>query len=474
MKKIYVFSALLVLFLLGTAASYKASITTSPPPPPPTDSTVLILPDEHYEYRNIPFPDHVLLPNGWSGGSIDTSLVDQITNAGATLGRVLFYDNILSINQDQSCGSCHLQERSFADSVAFSAGFEGELTTRNTLHLNDLGYFPEDGNGLFWDLSSPTLQEAVTLPIINEAELGLSLSELVDRLNATDYYPPLFEEAYGSTEVTEEKLANALTQFIASIRSFESKFDVGAAVNFQNFTQIESLGQSLFITNCEICHSQSGHFGIDAFELMPPFFLFNNNGLEEEYTDQGMAEWSGVEEHVGVFKGPSLKNVAVTAPYMHDGRFETLEEVVDFYSDDVFNHPNSLFSWFMPLPSFEESEKTAIVAFLQTLTDDNLLTNPMWSDPFVTITTSTDDIPAPLLTARIYPNPMVDHTMLYLNNPEARQIDLRLATTEGKSLRQWTSTSAEILIERDQLAAGIYFLTIQLDGKVRSLRLVVR
>ncbi len=303
----------------------------------------------------------------------NTPMNNPITNAGATLGRVLFYDFKLSANDTISCASCHQQANGFSDSAEFSTGFNGGLTGRHSMALVNARFY-ENGR-FFWDERADTLEDQVLMPIQDNVEMGMSLPDLERKLAATSYYPALFADAFGTPEVTSERISFALAQFVRSMISFNSKYDAGLVANppFSNFTQQERAGRQLFNGNqarCSDCHET------DAFIADRP----RNIGLDpNNNTDTGAGD--------GRFKVTSLRNVALTAPYMHDGRFGTLEEVIDHYSDGVQNNPeldeilrgrNG-----RPLrPDFNPQETQALIAFLNTLTDDSLTNDERFSNPF--------------------------------------------------------------------------------------------
>ena len=327
-------------------------------------------------------------PNNGGGAVIDSdnSLANnQVTNAGATLGRVLFYDKNLSQNRTVACASCHNQANGFTDPKILSDGFAGGKTRRHSMSLTNARFYQR--GRFFWDERAATLEEQVLMPIQDQTEMGLTLNEMLLRVENENYYPSLFTSAYGDSEVTTERVSDALAQFVRSMVSFESKYDVGRAqVNnmnddFPNFTASENLGKRLFLgrLNCDRCH------GTEAFiaDRGP-----TNNGLDaESTTDQGVFEITGNRRDIGLFKVPSLRNVGVGAPYMHDGRFSSLAEVVEHYNSGVQNHqnldqglrgqngqPRRL--------NLNQNEKDGLVAFLETLTDQNFLTDPKFSNPF--------------------------------------------------------------------------------------------
>ena len=337
-------------------------------------SQALALPSIPDNYALPSLPAHFLAPQILAQDN--TPAGNPVTDRGATLGRVLFYDKRLSANNTTSCASCHQQEHGFSDPRQFSIGFLGGETGRNSMGLTNAKYY-ERGH-FFWDERSQTLEEQVLEPIQNEVEMGLTLAELVAKVSAERYYAELFTSAFGDAVVNSERIALALAQFIRSIISTESKFDLGRSSNFSNFSPEENQGRRIFNGQgrCDNCH------GTDNFV---PDNVFNN-GLENPYTDPGIGAITRRQQDLGKFKVPSLRNIALTGPYMHDGRFTTLEQVVEFYDSQVVNHPNlapQLRNNNRPIRlNLSEAEKRALVAFLHTLTDPNLATDPKYSDPF--------------------------------------------------------------------------------------------
>lgn len=305
------------------------------------------------------------------------------TDAGAKLGRVLFYDKRLSINFTISCASCHQPEHGFSDPRQFSVGFAGGLTGRNSMGLTNARWYQR--RSFFWDERAATLEAQVLLPIQNEVEMGMTLPALEARLNAEPYYTDLFNQTFGTTTITSNLIARALAQFVRSIISTQSKYDLGVASNFTNFTVEENQGRAIYNNpaqgNCAACH------GTDNFVPGPgpPF----NNGLENPYVDKGVGEVSGRAQDEGLFKVPSLRNIELTAPYMHDGRFATLEQVVEFYNSGVVAHPNLSGPMRAGGPNgpprrlnLTTAQKAALVAFMKTLTDTSVTTDAKFSDPF--------------------------------------------------------------------------------------------
>ena len=362
MKQTFTFSGFLSLLVLFLFSSCQKDIDTLPLPA----TAQLKLPATPYNYAD-PDMRESLKP-------LFTSALSGVTDDGATLGRVLFYDTKLSFNNKVSCGSCHHQEKAFCDPVQFSTGINGQKTTRNTPPIMNVGL----SNKFFWDQRADNLEDMVLMPVRNHIEMGLERMDYLEaKLGVVDYYRPLFENAFGSPEVTEERIADALAQFLRSMVSVHAKSDD----HFDELGEQEREGFEIFWGEgrCANCHNGVNFSGGWSHTDQA------NIGLEMEYTDKGMGEFAVDME--GVFKVPSLRNVALTAPYMHDGRFKTLEEVVEHYSSGIQNHPNLDFrlrdwnSETLQL-NLSEEEKAALVAFLHTLTDEEFITAKRFSNPF--------------------------------------------------------------------------------------------
>ncbi len=342
------------------------------------------LADNAANYSIIPLPNHLLTP--LITGQNNTPVTNPTSDPGAELGRVLFYDKRLSLNQTVSCSSCHQAEHGFSDPRQFSVGFEGGLTSRNSMGLTSARYYPR--RHFFWDERANTLEDQVLQPIQNSVEMGMTLAALNTRLAAEPFYQNLFTRAFGTSSVTSNRISLALAQFVRSIVSYQTKYDQGVAVNFTNFTAEENLGRQIFNgqvgnATCTACH------GTDNF--VPN--NINNNGLENPYVDKGIGALTGNPQDEGLFKVPSLRNIELTAPYMHDGRFATLEQVVEFYNSGVVAHPNLSGPLRAGPPgpgqpvvarrlNLTAGQKTALVAFLKTLTDTTVTTDPKFQDPF--------------------------------------------------------------------------------------------
>ena len=363
------------------ALYFRHFYSSTEPNIPSTTANALLLPATPFNYANPVLPPHLTTPQ--IVAQINTPAGNPITDPGAKLGRVLFWDKRLSLNQTVACASCHQPEHGYSDPRKFSVGFQGGLTGRNSMGLSSSRYYLR--RAYFWDERAATLEDQVLQPIQNAVEMGMTLPALEARLGAEPYYTDLFNQAFGTPAVTSARISRALAQFVRSIVSSQTKYDAGVAVNFANFTAQEDQGRQIFggVGNCVACH------GSDNFV---PGNAINNNGLENPYLDKGVGEITGRAQDEGLFKVPSLRNIELTAPYMHDGRFATLEEVVEFYNSGVVNHPNLS----PPLRNppgppgagqprrlnLTAQQKAALVAFLKTLTDTNVTTDPKSADPF--------------------------------------------------------------------------------------------
>ena len=318
---------------------------------------------------------------------------NPITNRGATLGRVLFYDKKLSINNTISCASCHKQANAFGDNVIASTGVNGQ-TDRHAMRLVNARFSQE--TRFFWDERAASLELQTTQPIQNHAEMGYSgqngdpgIAELLVKLQAQDYYRELFTVTYGNEQVTEARLQTALSQFIRSIQSFDAKFDAGMAqvnnlnADFPNFTAQENSGKRLYLApppagaGCQGCHRGP------EFDIAPNS---RNNGIVGIIGNTAAID-------VNNTRAPSLRNLLNIASipngqFMHNGSISTLAGVIDHYNNipNVAGN-NNLDNRLRPNGqpqnlNLSQTEKDAIVAFLATLSGNDVYTNTKWSDPF--------------------------------------------------------------------------------------------
>lgn len=297
---------------------------------------------------------------------------NPLTEEGVELGRYLFYDGILSADRSMSCAACHKQAYAFSDPRQFSIGVRGDLGIKQSMSTVNLAW----SNFLFWDGRSKSLEHQAEDPITNPIEMASSWEIVLPRLQSHAEYPDRFFKAFGSEQITKEMVLKALSQFQRTIVSFNSRFDKyffeGDATAL---TAQEERGLELFFNagTCNHCHS----------DVLLTDNFFRNNGLDKQ-PDSGMAKNTKLPKDIGKMKVPTLRNIALTAPYMHDGRFKTLDEVVNFYLDSVrMDSPNldEHMEMLTNRPFFNESDRNALVAFLKTLTDSTLINNPKYKDP---------------------------------------------------------------------------------------------
>jgi cytochrome c peroxidase len=378
---------------------------------------VPMLPAPTLDYSRIRRPEHV--DASYLAGADNTPEINPLTNHGATLGRVLFYDRQLSRNLTIACVSCHLQRAAFTDPRQFSRGFQGKLTRRNSMSLVNLRFTNLNGlrPGFFWDERAATLEDQVLMPIQDPIEMGMKLQELIPRLEKLPYYPDLFEAAFGSKSITNSRVARALAQFLRSMVSLESRYDLAAASKDDDIelTRLEQQGETLFVEGvggiaefaCAMCHvpptfnmPKAQNIGLD----LPGIRNIKKTGSKKDRKnvtggkplDRGLGELGRpsndtfTKSNDGKFKAPSLRNVALTAPYMHDGRFKTLEQVIAHYSGKVRPHPNLGLAFEDDSSDKRESgfqftrvQQQALVAFLKTLTDKSFVADAKFSDPFL-------------------------------------------------------------------------------------------
>jgi cytochrome c peroxidase len=304
---------------------------------------------------------------------------NPLTDEGVALGLLLFHDTRLSINGRQSCASCHHADRAFAEGQAVSVGAEGVQGTRNAMPLLNLAWKAS----FFWDGRAASLREQVLQPVSNPIEMHESLSNVVAKLQASATgnsksgisYPARFAAAFGSPDINADRIARALEQFLLVQTSFDSKFD-RVQRGETTLTATEQRGFELFHAEYD---PRRGQFGADCFHCHGGALFqnqsFANNGLDEVAADSGRLQATGRDGDKGKFSVPSLRNVALTAPYMHDGRFKTLEEVVEHYRTGVKPSatldPNLAKHPLGGVP-LSDADKAALIAFLKTLTDERL------------------------------------------------------------------------------------------------------
>lgn len=377
----------------GGGTSAVPSSTVAPAPAPAATSLVLSSASAAYLSLNLNALANYAdpqLPAYYTGQVLandNVTAANPVTNAGATLGRVLFNDKRLSVNGTIACASCHQQSAGFTDPNQFSVGFSGNVFgTFHAMRLSNVRYY---GPGtMFWDKSAASIEAQATVPIQNPIEMGWDaanggLTQLIANMTALPYYPELFKFAFGDPAITQTRIQDALAQFERSFISTGSRWDAAYAqvyapnapnqnldVALPGFSAQENQGRHLFMApppagaGCAACH-------------VPPTFALSGNSLSNGL-DAG---------ETTVFKSPSLKNIAVTGPYMHDGRFSTLTQVIEHYNTGVLLGP-ALDPRLAPngVPqrlNLSAADEAALVAFLNTLTDPAFLADPRFTSPFI-------------------------------------------------------------------------------------------
>ena len=424
--------------------------------------------DNLFNYANQSVPNYITKDNTPQNNEID----DKI----ATLGRVLFYDKKLSANNTIACASCHKQEKAFGDDATVSVGFESGTTGRHSMRLINSRF--SDEVKFFWDERAASLEIHTTQPIQDHVEMGFSgtngqedINDLITKLSAIDYYQELFKFAFGDETITENRMQLAMAQFVRSIQSFDSKYDVGRDQvnnpndNFPNYTTQENQGKTLFLrppnaggAGCAGCHRP------DEFDIDPNS---RNNGIISVAGDNSATDLTN-------FRAPSLRDVFnpdgnLNGPLMHDGSLTTMLDVINHYNAipnsslnaDLDNrlrpggNPQQL--------NLTENEKSAIVAFLRTLTGTDVYTNEKWSNPFdvngnITLNGSVLAIESEVFgnNIKVFPNPVQNNLNISIADGN---YNISIYNVLGAEVLK-TSISSDDMLDVNQLKKGIYFLLI--------------
>ncbi len=322
-----------------------------------TTSTIQpVLPAVPFNYV-MNYPAHIQLA---LSANDNTPADNAMTNDGATLGRVLFYDKQLSKNNTTSCGSCHQQKFAFDDTARLSKGFAGGFTTRNSMAVINVRFYKS--GKMFWDERSPTLEKQALQPIQNQTEMGLTLAELEAKVKALNYYPPLFQKAFGSTLIDSVRISKALAQFERSIVTFQSKYDQ-VKQGLASFTPAEAQGEQLFfnvglpLATCANCHTAPMFLNSAA----PGFGLFDPN-------DGGI-------NNLNRFKAGSLRNITNRTRLFHNGSIPNLQAMLTSGAPGSGTQP-------IPAHNVAPQDLQNLLAFLNTLTDNSILTEEKFSNPF--------------------------------------------------------------------------------------------
>lgn len=435
-----------------------------------------------YNYSNQVVPNYILKNN--------IPANNNLTDAGATLGRVMFYDKNLSINNTISCASCHKQEFAFGDTAVRSVGYNGGLTDRHSMRLVNARFGTEIR--FFWDERATSLENQTTQPIKDHVEMGFSgtagnvgFDSLIRKLQSLSYYNELFQAAYGSDEITEQNIQKAIAQFIRSIQSFDSKYDIGRVQvqndgqPFPNFSQQENMGKMIFINppnqggaGCQGCH-RAPEFDIDP--------VSRNNGIVGVLVDTSAID-------LLITRSPSLRNLVnpsgqINGPFMHTGQFTDIEQVIEHYNLIPNNPANTNLDPRLRGPGgvsqnlqLTTNQKLALAAFLRTLTGNAVYTDERWSNPFdslgnITIipkqTTGLKQYSTSMYF-QIFPNP-AHHSIQVVAQFEDYQVDV--FSLEGKKVFSGMNT---IMIPILDWQNGIYQIQLTHNYKIVETRKFIK
>lgn len=419
-----------------------------------------------FNYANQPIPKYI---------SKDNSPADNpISDAGATLGRVLFYDKKLSLDNSVACASCHRQAFAFSDTAVLSRGIGGK-TGRHSMRLVNARFSEE--NHFFWNERAATLEKQVTMPIRDALEMGFSgeggqpdFDSLLRKLERTDYYPKLFKFAFGDSEINEQRMQKALAQFIRSIQSFDSKYDIGRAqvqhdsLSFPNFSPAENEGKRLFLTlpqdgggGCFRCHNPP-EFSIDPATL--------NNGNIEVAGQPSKIDLTNT-------RAPSLRDLVnpqgkLNGQLMHNGEFTFLFELVSHYAYLTPNPANTnldpRLSGAANKITLSKGQKEMVVSFLKTLTGKQIYSDEKWADPFdvdgkievLPLVSGTSGAALADFDFQIFPNPSFGKVHLRLPSGDFR---LEIFDASGRLVRS-ANVDSSVDLDLSGLAAGVFSVAV--------------
>jgi len=349
------------------------------------DEDPIVINPVNNDLINIPFnPVSVTLDIPFHLGKMVIPEDNPLTKDGIELGRYLFYDPILSGDSTLSCAGCHKIEHGFADLTATSMGITGQNGKRNSMSLINVGF---SNTGLFWDGRSPNLEAQALVPVEDPIEMNAYWPDVVEKLKSHSEYPAMFRKAFGiesSSKITKELVAKALAQFERTILSTNSKYDkIQQEIPGYKYTDEELLGLALFIdgeplvpdAECFHCHNLN----------LTSSSLYFNNGIQiaetiEEFKDPGRGGFTGNILDYGTMKVPSLRNILFSAPYMHDGRFENLDQVLEHYNSGGHHSPNINANIYKL--NLNQEELDALKAFILTFQDTSFMHNPALKSPF--------------------------------------------------------------------------------------------
>jgi len=417
----------------------------------------------------------------------NTPTDNQIRNEIATLGRVLFYDKKMSLFDNVACASCHMQEFGFSDTARLSVGFDGGRTGRHSMRLSHARF--GDERRFFWDKRASSLEDQSTQPIQDFIEMGFSgsngqpdLDSLISKLSKLDYYNSLFTLAFGDSNITEDRMQKALAQFVRSIQSFDSKYDQGRVqvnddqTDFPNYSTEENQGKDLFMSppplggaGCAGCHNPP-EFDIDPNS--------RNNGVIEDASNSALTDFTNT-------RSPTLRDLFnpagdLNGPLMHNGNFSTMLDVINHYNSIFIDQQNPNLDNRLMGPgglgqqlNLRQNEKDALIAFLKTLTSNELYTAEQWSDPFdaqgnldwVDISTNvyhnTEEF------VRIYPNPIRSSLTI---ESSSKGSNILIYDAFGKLIWQDQASEYRHEINSQSFPSGTLVIRIESGGNIKLIK----
>jgi len=462
--------------------------------------------DNLFNYENQSIPSYITKDN--------TPADNPITDEGATLGRVLFYDKKLSADNSISCGSCHIQEYAFSDTANVSIGINGNLTPRHSMRLVNARFGDEEK--FRWDETAETLEEQMIIPIKEETEMGYSgengmpsFADLITELESFAYYSDLFTLAFGDPAITEERIQKALAQFVRSIQSFDSKYDIGRAQvandsdDFPNFTNAENDGKQLFmegfdwevdsITVMDVPGDPGGTFpianrisgGFDCASChTPPEFSIDPNSLNNGFV-RPASNFPGDPSWLDGTRSPTLRDliqadgISLNGGMFHSGQAHFLQDIFGHYEFrrlDTLDNTNldPRLTRYSPdtgerIPIHLNSnpmQRQRINAFLATLTGTDVYTNEKWSDPFdengeITLiggTTAINDLDAEDNFVQIYPNPVSNQFTI---SGELNLYQIEILNSTGQILQIIRLSESHQMVDISNLQSGLYFVKVK-------------
>ena len=336
--------------------------------------------DEEVQEDYIPTPASIEVPQLFANNLLPPVIPEDnpLTEEGIALGRKLFYDKSLSGNGTQACASCHKPESAFTDPLQFSLGSEGDEGFRNSMPLFNMAWNYEQH--FFWDGAANSIEEQIFEPVTNPIEMNNSWENVIATLKSSSEYPTLFRQAFNTENIDSTHVSKAIAQFLRTLVSGNSKFD-NYLLGEVTLTESELNGFNVFMSedkgDCFHCHG-------NAFNPLWTDNIFHNNGLDETFDDLGFGAVTGDPRDNGKFKSPSLRNLAHTAPYMHDGRFETIDEVINHYSEGLV-YSETIDPLMKAVAEggvqLSDEDKADLKAFLLSLSDSSFIENPEYQNP---------------------------------------------------------------------------------------------